>query len=425
MSDESECVSFDWTKDRLLEGERGRAEASWVQRATSILGWAGVSAWAWLLISRGGFWRSGPELPGAVRTRRVRVTAVLPARDEEEHIVAALRSLLAQRFEGELHVVLVDDGSQDGTGELARALSREDERLQVVEGRPLANGWTGKMWAVSQGLEQASARVADYVLLTDADIVHGTGHVAALVAKAEREGLDLVSEMVRLRCESFAERATIPAFVFFFGMLYPFRWVGDRRRKTAAAAGGTMLVAQRALDRTDGVSRIRGALIDDVALAQQVKRGGHAIWLGHATEAVSARRYPALADVWEMVARTAYVQLDNSPWKLVGTAAGMLVVYAGPVLAACSRRGRTRWLGLAAWGMMAAAFQPTLRRYRRSPAWGVALPAVACFYLAATAGSAVRFYRGTGGRWKRRSYRATNGGATNDGAETAGAASEG
>ncbi len=409
MSDVSKYLSFDRTKHLLLDGkelspEQGATGKSPIKCWTSVLGWAGLAAWSWLLTSRGGFWRSGPVLPAAVRTRRVRVTAVLPARDEAESIVGALHSLLAQRFEGELRVVLVDDGSQDGTGELARALSRQDERLQVIDGLPLAEGWTGKLWAVSQGLAEASAREADYVLLTDADIVHGPGHVAALVAKAEMDGLDLVSEMVRLHCESFAERAMIPAFVFFFGMLYPFRWVGDRRRTTAAAAGGTMLVAQRALDRVGGVSRIPGALIDDVALAREVKRGGHAIWLGHATQAVSARAYPGFADVWEMVARTAYVQLDYSPWKLAGTAAGLLGVYAGPVLAACFGRRRTRWLGVGAWAMMAVAFQPTLRRYRRSPAWGVALPAIACFYLAATFGSAARFYRGTGGRWKRRVY---------------------
>ena len=379
-------------------------ERSILGRVAGVLGWSGAAAWAWLLTMRGGFWISGPVLPASKPTRRVRVTAVLPARDEAEHIVAALQSLLVQRFQGELQVVLVDDDSQDGTGDLARALGEQDGRLQVIDGAPLPEGWTGKIWAVSQGLSHRSARDADYVLLTDADIVHGEQHVSALVGKAESDRLDLVSEMVRLRSESFAERATVPAFVFFFGMLYPFCWVGNPTRSTAAAAGGTMLVARTALDRIGGVSRIRGALIDDVALAQEVKRGGHAIWLGHAEDTVSVRRYPGFGDVWEMVARTAYVQLAYSPWRLAGTAGGMLLMYAGPVVATFSASKRTRRLGLCAWAMMAAAFQPTLRRYRRSPLWGVALPAVACFYLAATVGSAVRFYRGTGGRWKRRVY---------------------
>lgn len=370
-----------------------------------------LAAWLWLVLFRGWFWLSGPTLPNPPPPLPpLHITAVVPARDEAEHIAAALRSLLAQPFPGELHVIVVDDNSTDGTGDLARAIAADDQRLIVVAGEPLPPGWTGKMWAVAQGLRRPEAQTADYVLLTDADIVHGPGHVAALIAQAAAEDLGLVSEMVQLRCNTFAERATIPAFVFFFQMLYPFRWVSDRTRRTAAAAGGTMLVARKALKSVAGVDRIRGALIDDVALAQQIKAAGYGIWLGHSETAHSQRCYPTFAEVWSMIARTAYVQLRYSPLLLLGTCLGMLVLYAIPVLAAFALPGLARWLGIATWLTMASIFQPTLRRYRCSPLWGLALPAIAMFYVAATCGSAGRFYRGKGGQWKNRAYPATRAG---------------
>jgi hopene-associated glycosyltransferase HpnB len=329
---------------------------------------------------------------------------VIPARDEVEHISDTLRSLLTQQFDGELRIVLVDDNSSDGTGALALELAVTDERLRVVDGAPLKTGWTGKMWAVSQGLRQPETLAADYVLFTDADVVHGPGHLASLVSRAERDQLSLVSEMVRLRCESLAERATLPAFVFFFQLLYPFRWVCDPRRATAAAAGGTMLVSQEALRGVDGVNRISAALIDDVALAREIKHGGHRIWLGHADQVVSKRRYAGFRDVWKMIARTAYVQLGYSPWVLIGTSVGMLLVYVEPALASVFATGTLRWGGAVCWTGMALAFQPTLWRYRRSPAWGLLLPVIALFYLMATIDSAVRFYQGRGGQWKNRNY---------------------
>ena len=363
-----------------------------------------VVIWAWLLIGHGAFWRSGPVLGTAHPTRQLKVTVVIPARDEAEHIVETLRSLLIQQFDGELKIVLVDDNSSDGTGALARELAVTDGRLIVLDGEVLKTSWTGKMWAVSQGLRQMETLAADYVLLTDADIVHEPGHLAALVSRAERDRLSLVSEMVRLRCESLAERATLPAFVFFFQLLYPFRWVGDPRRTTAAAAGGTMLVSQEALRKIDGVNRISTALIDDVALAQEIKREGYKIWLGQGDHVVSERRYPGFSDVWEMIARTAYVQLGYSPWILIGTCVGMLLLYVEPVLASLFATGALHWGGAFCWAAMAFAFQPTLRRYRRSPAWGLLLPGIGLFYLMATIGSAVRFYQGSGGQWKNRNY---------------------
>jgi len=366
-----------------------------------------VGLWLWLVLARGWFWRSTPVAGRRTPDGDYKVAVVVPARDEAEHIHATLRSLLSQDFAGDLRVILVDDSSGDGTGDIARSLERMDARLSVALGEPLPSGWTGKTWAVAQGLRHPYAAEADFVLLTDADILHGRGHVASLVCKAEEGGFDLVSEMVRLRTESFAERALIPAFVFFFQMLYPFRRVGDARKRIAAAAGGTMLVSREALERVDGVSRIRSALIDDVALAREVKRGGYRIWLGHSEEAESLRAYPGFEDVWQMIARTAYVQLRYSPWLLAGTCVGMLAIYVLPVLLAVSGlRGACR-LGVTAWLLMAAAFQPTLRRYRRGSLWGVALPAISMFYLGATVASAIRFYRGRGGHWKSRTYPAS------------------
>src|SRR5579872_6088543 len=361
------------------------------------------AAWLGLLLFRGCFWLSGPTLSAGPQTPHT-VTVIVPARDEAEHIALTLRSLLAQQFPGDLRVVLIDDNSSDGTGDLARRISAEDPRLTVVPGQPLPPGWTGKMWAVAQGLQTPQAVAADYILFTDADILHAPEHLSLLVAKADAEHLALVSEMVRLRCSSLAERASIPAFVFFFQMLYPFRWVNRRSRSTAAAAGGTMLVARRALDGIGGVDRLRSALIDDVALAREMKVAGHSIWLGHADHAQSLRSYPHLRDVGSMIARSAYVQLRYSPLLLLGTCTGMLALYALPVVIVFAATGPARWTAAVAWALMAIAFQPTLQRYRRNPLWGLALPAIAMFYLAATCASAFRFYRGRGGRWKGRAY---------------------
>jgi hopene-associated glycosyltransferase HpnB len=362
---------------------------------------ASVAAWVYLLAFRGGFWRSGPVLRADEHSRPAKVAAVVAARNEAEHIARSIRSLLRQDYAGGLSVILVDDGSTDGTAGIAA--SSGDARLKIVRGRPLPQGWSGKLWAVHQGLAAEEVRAADYVLLTDADIEHEPEHLAALVAKAERDGLDLVSEMVRLHCETMAERALISAFVFFFQMLYPFAWVADPGKRTAGAAGGTMLVRRAALDRVKGVSRIRERLIDDCAFAGEIKRTGGRIWLGHAEGTASMRVY-GWREAWKMIARTAYAQLGYSPAMLLGCLAGMGVVYLAPPLETIFARGLPRVLGALAWGAMAAAFQPTLRRYRRSPLWGLALPCIGLFYLSATVASAVQHYGGRGGGWKDRVY---------------------
>lgn len=352
-------------------------------------------AWAYLLLGHGRFWQAGPILAPARPLQAPDVDVVIPARDEAESIEATLRSLLAQDYAGTLRIIVVDDGSSDGTGALARGVGG----VEVVTGAPRPPGWSGKLWAVQQGVAQSRAAL---VLLTDADIVHAPEHVSTLVAKAEA-GLDLVSEMVALRAESTAERALVPAFVFFFQLLYPFARVNAPGR-TAAAAGGTMLVRRAALERIGGIESLRGALIDDVTLATRIKQGG-AIYLGHSVLARSLRPYPAPGDIWRMVARTAYVQLRFSPLLLVGTLLGLALIWLAPPALALFGHGLARWIGAAAWLASAASFLPTLRRFGQSPLWALALPAIATFYAAATLGSAVDHHRGRGVVWKNRAYR--------------------
>ena len=355
--------------------------------------------WLYLVLAHGRFWHSGPELAPARPTASPPVTVIVPARDEAPSIGQALRSLLAQDYAGPLRVILVDDGSSDGTGAIARGIA--DPRLTVLDGQARPAGWSGKLWAVAQGLAEAEA--AELVLLTDADIVHDRRHLATLVAQAERGDLDLVSEMVALACNSPAEHALVPAFVLFFQLLYPFEWVNDPLRATAAAAGGTVLIRARALERIGGVAAVRGALIDDVALAVAVKRGGR-IFLGHSGLAHSVRAYPHAADIWRMIARTAYVQLHFSPLLLLATVLAMTLTFLMPPYAALFGHGVARWLGWLTWGAMAAAYQPTLHRFHRSVLWAPALPLVAAFYLAATIGSAVNHHLGRGVAWKGRAY---------------------
>jgi hopene-associated glycosyltransferase HpnB len=359
--------------------------------------------WLVLILLHGQFWQSGPSLPAVRPTMAPPVAIVVPARDEAGVIVATLRSLLTQDYPGRYRVILVDDGSTDGTGALARGV--QDGRLHVLDGTPPLPGWSGKLWAVAQGIDRAIAGAGDVELLlvTDADIVHDPRHLSALVARAEQDDFDLVSEMVALACDSTAERALVPAFVYFFQLLYPFAWVNDPLRATAAAAGGTILIRRRALARIGGIAAVRGALIDDVALARAVKRGGR-IWLGHSELARSVRPYPDYAAIWQLVARTAYVQLGCSPLLLVATTLGMALAFLAAPATALFGHGVARWLGVLAWGGMAWSYLPTLRRFGRSPAWAVALPAVAGFYMAATIGSALDHHRGRGVRWKQRDY---------------------
>jgi hopene-associated glycosyltransferase HpnB len=358
-----------------------------------------LAIWVYLLAGHGRFWQAGPSLPPSIPLAPVpSVTVVVPARDEVGTVGRCLRSLLAQDYPGDFHVVLVDDGSQDGTGEVAAGFS--DPRLTVIAGRERPVGWSGKLWALSQGIAAADG---DMLLLTDADIEHQPQHLATLVAKAQTGNLDVVSEMVALNCESLAERALVPAFVFFFALLYPFALVNDAGSRVAAAAGGTVLIRASALRRIGGIAAMRGALIDDVTLAGLVKRDGR-IWLGHSQLAASIRPYPAAGDIWRMIARTAFVQLRFSTLMLVGTVLGMVLVWLVPPAAALFGHGAARWAGVLGWLAICVSYLPTLRRFRLSPLWAPFLPLVALFYTAATVGSAVDHWRGRGVVWKRRSY---------------------
>jgi hopene-associated glycosyltransferase HpnB len=309
--------------------------------------------------------------------------------------------LLAQDYAGPYRVILIDDCSSDDTGAIARALN--DPRLTVLTGTPRPAGWAGKLWAVAQGIAEADETADDFVLLTDADIVHDARHVATLVAQAERGGFDLVSEMVQLSCISTAERALIPAFVFFFQLLYPFARVNEAWRPTAAAAGGTMLVRNKALRRIGGIAAVRGALIDDVALAAALKRNGP-IWLGHSAMAWSIRPYPNAGDIWRMIARSAYVQLRFSPLLLILCLVGLGIVFIVPPMAVFAGHGVAPAIGAAAWAAMACSYIPTLRRFRLSTLWAPFLPFAALFYMAATIGSALNYHLGCGVAWKGRAY---------------------
>ncbi|MEO5338269.1 MAG: glycosyltransferase [Magnetospirillum sp. WYHS-4] len=357
-------------------------------------------AWVGLLLFRGGFWKADQRLNGAPdREHWPDVVAVIPARDEAPTIGATVASLLGQDYPGRLHVVVIDDNSTDGTA----AAAGISDRLTTIAGQPLPAGWTGKLWAVHQGIMEAVRQMPDarYLLLTDADILHEPGNLRRLVDKAEWDSLDLVSLMVHLRCESFWERLLIPAFVFFFQKLYPFPWVNDPDRRTAGAAGGCMLVRRETLEQAGGIAAIRDRVIDDCALAALLKKEGP-IWLGLARDGTrSLRAYESLGDVWRMVARTAFVQLDRSVFKLVGTVAGMAFLYLLPPLGALAGHPSA----LLAWLLMAYAYGPTLVIYRR-PAWeSLLLPVAAFLYTLMTLDSARRHWLGKGGAWKGRTYR--------------------
>jgi len=352
-------------------------------------------AWLYLALLHGRFWRYGPVLSARAPKNHPPVAIVVPARDEADVIARSVASLLAQDYAGPFRVILVDDCSADGTAEIARALPGA-ERLIVLSGAPRPDGWAGKLWAVKQGV---AATDEELVLLTDADIAHAPSHLSTLVAQAEELDADMVSEMVKLNCETVAERALIPAFVYFFALLYPFDRVNDPKDRTAAAAGGTVLIRRRALERIGGIAAIRGALIDDVTLSRAVKPGGR-IWLGHSEQAQSIRPYPGFAEVWRMVARSAYVQLRYSPLLLIGSLLGLSLIFLVPPVSALAGS----WFGLAAWGIMALTFLPSLRRFGLSPLRALSLPLIAVFYMAATLGAAIDHHRGRGVVWKSRAY---------------------
>jgi len=422
-------------------------------QASCVLGLAIVcavsaAAWIYLVVAHGGYWLTGQRLPAAAPRQAgpspwPGVAAVVPARNEADMLPATLPALLGQDYPGEFRVVLVDDRSGDGTGDIAAELGDKSARdggapLTVVAGQPRPDGWAGKVWAMAQGVAAATAgtgatagsdtpvaseatagtrtpEAPEYLLFTDADIAWAPGALRDLVAAADGDDRAVVSQMALLRAETGWERVIVPAFVYFFAQLYPFRRVNDPASGTAAGAGGCMLVRRTALEAAGGLERIRGALIDDVALATLLKRDGNRCWLGLTTDVRSARPYPRLASLWHMIARSAYTQLRYSPALLIGTVAGLLLLYAAPpagtiawlVTAAVGTAGAPASVaagaaGLVGWALMTASFMPMLRLYRLSVLRAPALPLIAVLYAAMTADSARRHYSGRAVSWRGR-----------------------
>jgi hopene-associated glycosyltransferase HpnB len=382
----------------------------------AVLSVLAAIAWLYLLTCHGGYWLTGQRLPaaGAAPGRWPAVRAVVPARDEAAMLPVTLPALLGQDYPGDFEVIVVDDGSSDGTAGVAERLGGGARRRpRVIAGSPPPDGWAGKVWAMAQGAAHAAG--ADYLLFTDADIACEPGTLTALVTAAEDGDRVLVSQMALLRAESFWERAIVPAFVYFFAQLYPFRRVNRPAGRTAAAAGGCMLVRRRALDASGGLAGIHSARIDDVALGRQLKRGlpGARCWLGLTTDVRSVRPYPGLASLWHMVARSAYIQLRHSPVLLAGTIAGLLWLYllppaaalagvAGLALGGAAAAAWTAGAGLAGWALMTVSFVPMLRLYRLPVLRAPGLPLIAALYAAMTLDSARRHYAGRGGEWKGR-----------------------
>lgn len=364
-----------------------------------VLGFLPLLIWAYLLFGRGMYWmtreRDDDDAPEPERWPSV--VAVVPARDEADVIERSIGSLMRQDYPGGFKVILVDDQSTDATGDIARA-----QGCTVLDGAPRPPGWTGKLWAVGQGIEQAGA--PDYLWLTDADIAHTPNNLAKLVARAERDKLVLTSLMAKLHCGNPAERLLIPAFVYFFDMLYPFAWVNDPKNRLAAAAGGCMLVKRKALERAGGIDAIKGEIIDDCAFGRLMKAQGP-IWLGLTDRSVSLRPY-GFSDIRKMVARSAYAQLSYSPLLLIGTLIGMVLVYLAAPIAAIWGSGWAQLAGGATWALMMLAFAPMLRFYRVSAFVGAAMPVIGLLYALFTLDSAIQHWRGRGGMWKGRAQAA-------------------
>jgi len=379
-----------------------------------MLGLTGLSLLVWIILvtSRDGFWKTDQRLPDVGDFFQTHpappIVVVIPARNEAEMLPQSLRSLLKQTYPGKFSIVIVDDHSSDNTFQVARDLSQDtDMDVVLVRGETLPEGWTGKLWALEQGLRVAATLKPEYVLLTDADIFHCSTSLTTLVHQAIAQHCDLVSLMVRLRTKSFWERALIPAFVFFFAKLYPFRAVNNPNRSIGAAAGGCSLIRWAALEKIGGLASIRGALIDDCTLGQALKRNGN-IWLGLTTDTLSLRPYDSLASIWAMVSRSAYAQLNYSPLLLVGTVFGMAVVYGMPIVGlGFGWMQRDAWvfaMALLSYGLMTWAYLPIVRFYQQ-PSWmSLGLPGVAVLYLLMTLDSARQSMQGKGGAWKGRVY---------------------
>jgi hopene-associated glycosyltransferase HpnB len=376
---------------------------------------AGLTLLIWIVLTffRGAFWQlrafDDDIAPHQIPSVWPRVVCVMPARNEAETIARAVSSLARQEYPGELRAVIVDDHSEDATPDLARTAAQEagaTERVRILRAEALQSGWTGKLWALQQGMASCEEDAPEYFWFTDADIEHTPDTLARLVSRAEQLRLDLVSLMVLLQAKSFAERLLIPPFLYFFLKLYPPRWIADTKARMAGAAGGCVLLRRTALEHIGGFAAIRAEVIDDCALARAVKRSGGAIWMGLTRKSVSLRAYQTFGEIRDLIARTAFTQLKYSSLLLLGTLAGMLLTYVAPVVLAFYPQPVVWRLGLAAWLLMAVTYLPTVRFYGLSPLWAPFLPVAAAFYSCATWLSAVRYWLGRGGQWKGRAQAA-------------------
>ena len=364
-----------------------------------------AGTWAYLVLARGSFWRTKSANPDASDKAVLLggVAAVVPARNEAELIGPVVTSLLNQNVA--MTVIVVDDESTDGTADVARRAAEKTgkvDALTVIQGKPLPAGWTGKLWSMHQGIEHARASNPAWVMLTDADVLHGPETAANLGLIASQGNHDLVSFMVKLHCESLPEKLLIPAFVYFFFMLYPPAWVRNTRRSTAGAAGGCMLVRLETLDRAGGLGAIRSAVIDDCALAGLLKHRGGKLWIGLTDQSRSLRRYETFSQVEHMVSRTAFNQLKHSSLMLLCTILGMIITYLAPLLLLLTGSKVAIVMGAAAWIAMTITYATMVRYYRLNSAWALTLPLAALFYLGATIHSAFKYWNGRGGEWKGR-----------------------
>jgi hopene-associated glycosyltransferase HpnB len=378
-----------------------------------ILAVVSLVIWVVLTFFRSAFWQvrafEDGQLPPKAPEKWPSVVAVVPARNEARSIERVLWSLVGQEYRGPFEIIVVDDHSEDGTGALAEQAadaSGGSSRFTLLTAATLESGWTGKLWALEQGVEEAGALLPDYFWFTDADVVHGPDTLERLVTRAESRRLDLVSLMVLLEARSLAERFLIPPFLYFFLKLYPPRSIADPKSRTAGAAGGCMLLPRATLERVGGLRAIRGEVIDDCALARAVKRRGGKIWMGLTQKSVSLRSYKTVGEIRDLIARTAFTQLGYSAVLLLGTLCGMLLTYLLPVIFSFSRDPAVWRTSLAAWALMTITYLPTVRFYGLSPLWAPTLPLAAVFYSYATWLSAWRYWLGRGGQWKGRAQAA-------------------
>jgi len=377
-----------------------------VPLSPTLLATIPLAIWIYLFLARGNFWQAREEniqlQPLAIWPR---VVAVVPARNEAGTITETISSLAGQDYPGEFSIVVVDDHSEDGTGALARKAAAESgaaERITIHSAAALPPGWTGKLWALHEGVQVASEGKPDFLWFTDADVVHAPATLKRLVFRAEKDSLDLASLMVLLQARTFPERLLIPPFLYFFLMLYPPRWIAASNASTAGAAGGCILLRRNVLAPIGGIASIRGEVIDDCALARAVKSRGGRIWMGLTRASVSLRSYGSFAEIRDMIARTAFTQLRYSLVLLIAAMTGLFATFLLAWILFFAYPGEAWLLVDTAIALMAATFLATVRFYNLSTVWALTLPVAAVFYGYATCVSAARYWVGRGGQWKGR-----------------------